>query len=330
MPGETGRVLLTAQEFRYPHCGNRSHMAKKVNPLLVTLVHEALLSSFHRKRSLRNFLRRAGIAESFLATLSDDETKREWLDRLFPELERIEAGQKLIVQLAQTLADQSDFPDLKGWEESARLVRAAVEAVAALRKFLEADRSRSQSVTAGGDSRKQAEEKRTQYTRTIKRRDELQGQLELLSKRIGTSEAGYAFQDWFYDVVGYSEIEHRRPYDHDGRNIDGSVTIDGTTYLVELKFQQDPAGAPDIDSLLSKVQKTADNTMGVMVAIAGYSAPAKRTASFARTPLLLLDHSHLYLVLTGIMSLADIIRRVRRHASQTGDAYLAAGEFGSV
>jgi hypothetical protein len=48
-----------------------------------------------------------------------------------------------------------------------------------------------------------------------------------------------------------------------------------------------------------KVQEKADNTMGIMVSISGYSSTAIDAASGPRTPLLLLDHSHLYLLLTG-------------------------------
>ena len=68
--------------------------------------------------------------------------------------------------------------------------------------------------------------------------------------------------------------------------------------------------------------------MGVMVSMAGYSSVAKREASGERTPMLLLDHNHLYAVLGGIMALGDLIDRVRRHASQTGEAYLAVSDFG--
>jgi hypothetical protein len=106
------------------------------------------------------------------------------------------------------------------------------------------------------------------------------------------------------------------------------LTIDGTTYLVELKFTASQADATDIDSLLAKVNTKADNTMGIMVSMAGYSSVATREASFARSPLLLFDHAHLYMVLEGIEAFADVIRRVRRHSSQTGNAYLAVREFG--
>lgn len=137
----------------------------------------------------------------------------------------------------------------------------------------------------------------------------------------------YKFQDWFYDLLDFSEIPNRKPYVHNGRQIDGSLTISGTTYLVELKFTAEQASAPDIDTFYKKVTTKADNTMGIMVSISGYSSVARKEASGDRTPLLLLDHGHIYLVLGGMMGLADLIDRIRRHASQTGEAHLSVSDF---
>jgi hypothetical protein len=72
----------------------------------------------------------------------------------------------------------------------------------------------------------------------------------------------------------------------------------------------------------------ADNTMGIMVSISGYSKVAINEASGKKTTLLLLDSAHLFLFLTGGMEFQDIISRIRRHASQTGDSYLPVIEFG--
>ena len=69
----------------------------------------------------------------------------------------------------------------------------------------------------------------------------LNDRLTELSTRLGTQQAGYDFQPWFYDLMDYFEIESRRPYVIVGRQIDGSVTVDGTTYLVELKFTREQA-----------------------------------------------------------------------------------------
>jgi hypothetical protein len=68
--------------------------------------------------------------------------------------------------------------------------------------------------------------------------------------------------------------------------------------------------------------------MGIMLSISSYSSVAIKEASTDKTPLLLLDSSHLYLVLSGIMSFSDVVDRIKRHASQTGDTYLPANSFG--
>ena len=129
-------------------------------------------------------------------------------------------------------------------------------------------------------------------------------------------------------MLDFSEVPNRKPYVHKGRQIDGSLTVSGTTYLVELKFTTGPTNVTDIDSFYKKITTKADNTMGVMVSISGYSSVARQEASGERTPMLLLDHNHLYMVLGDVMGLGDLINRVRRHASQTGEAYLAVDDFG--
>jgi hypothetical protein len=107
----------------------------------------------------------------------------------------------------------------------------------------------------------------------------------------------------------------------------GSVALDGITYMVELKFTAAQADATEVDSLLEKVHTKSENLMGIMVSMSGFSHSARQQASFAKSPLLLLDYSHLYLILAAVQSFPEVIRRVRRHSSQTGRAYLSTTEF---
>jgi hypothetical protein len=157
----------------------------------------------------------------------------------------------------------------------------------------------------------------------------LETRLHTLSTKLGEQEAGYEFESWFYDFIDFHEIPCRRPYKVDGRQIDGSVTINGTTYLVELKFRSDQAAATDIDTMTAKIATKADNTMGIIVSISGYSSVAIQEASKPKTVLLLLDFTHLNLSLRGLMAFDGIVDRLRRHASQTGKAYLEANLFGN-
>ena len=166
-----------------------------------------------------------------------------------------------------------------------------------------------------------------EVTRSQQTLQKLNDRLNQLGRELGSQEAGYKFQEWFYDLLDFSEIPNRKPYVHNGRQIDGSLTVSGTTYLVELKFTSEQASASDIDTFHRKVTSKADNTMGIVVSISGYSSVARQEASGERTPLLLLDHGHIFLILGGIMGLGDVVDRVRRHASQTGEAYLSASDF---
>ena len=60
--------------------------------------------------------------------------------------------------------------------------------------------------------------------------------------------------------------------------------------------------------------------------IAAFLAAIKG-ASGPKGVLLLFDHNHLYMLLHGGSSLEELICRVRRHASQTGEAYLSPRHF---
>lgn len=97
---------------------------------------------------------------------------------------------------------------------------------------------------------------------------------------------------------------------------------------MELKFTRDQVGVADVDSLHRKVSTKSDNTMGICVSMAGYSTVAIAEASGPRTPLLLLDHSHIVHCLRGLIPFSDLVARVRRHGSQTGEAYLSADQLG--
>ena len=303
-------------------------MKTRLTPHYIALVYDACLKSFWRRKALAKFLRQCNVSERFLQSWVPGESKRDVLDRLFLELPKSDRGRSGLVRMADFLMEQESFPDLKNWEDSAAKLKEAQDAVLQLRRYNSKQQEEIQSEEDKVEARKRFAERRRQATQSQQTLHGLHDRLNALTQSLGEQKAGYDFQVWFYELLDFSEISNRKPYVHKNRQIDGSLTVSGTTYLVELKFTAGPAAATDIDSFYKKITTKADNTMGVMVSISGYSSVAKQEASGDRTPMLLLDHSHLYMVLGGIMGLGDLVNRVRRHASQTGEAYLAAGDFG--
>lgn len=302
-------------------------MAAKITPRLIELTYEAALKSFWRKESLRKFVRACQVAEGHIATWSSDESKRDFLDRTFQKLQASDRGKALIFQMARNLSEQTTFPDLRNWEDSSQKITDATKSVAELKAYLRTQDEETRSQREREQAKERAREERQKIQRSLTDKSKLQQRLDNLHSAVGTQKGGYDFQDWFYDLLDFSEIQNRRPYVINGRQIDGSLTLEGTTYLVELKFTSGQAAATDIDSLRAKVEDKADNTMGVMVSISGYSGVAITDASGRQTKLMLLDAMHLYLFLSGAARFAEVISRVRRHASQTGEAYLPAANF---
>lgn len=302
-------------------------MATKITPRLIELTYEAALKSFWRKESLRKFVRGCQVAEGHIATWSSDESKRDFLDRTFQKLQASDRGKALVLQMARNLSEQITFPDLRNWEDSSQKITEATKAVAELKAYLKAQDEETRSEREREQAKERAREERQRIQRSLTDKKKLQQRLDNLHSAVGTQKGGYDFQDWFYDLLDYSEMQNRRPYVINGRQIDGSLTLEGTTYLVELKFTGAQAAATDIDSLRAKVEDKADNTMGVMVSISGYSSVAIADASGRQTKLMLLDAMHLYLFLSGAVRFSEIISRVRRHASQTGEAYLSTTNF---
>jgi hypothetical protein len=303
-------------------------MAKRLAATFVTLIYEATLKSFWRRNALSRFLRQAGVAQSFVSTWGSQESKRQFLDRLFAGLPDQPKGQELLLSMARDLSQQDAFPDLSGWEDSELKLRDARAAVAALRSAFAKLEDQVESERDREKSRRRVQEMQRESRRSQQTLETLASRLNDLAPRMGSQQAGYDFQTWFYDLMDFFEVVNRRPYVVSGRQIDGSITVSGTTYLVELKFTKDQAGATDVDSVLKKINDKADNTMGLMVSMSGYSEVALREASGRRTPLMLMDHRHVYFALGGSVAFGEIVDRVRRHASQTGDAFLPPERFG--
>ena len=302
-------------------------MHTRLTPHYIDLVYDATLKSFWRKESLKRFLRNCSVPDSIISTWGHEETKRTFLDRLFQGLNALPTREEIFSKMGKSLIDQVDFPDLQNWEDSKEKLSDAKAAVQNLKTYVAEQDRQLQDEKSSAEAREKFRDMQVKMRKSQQDLENLSLSLSSLVAELGTESGGYKFQDWFFDLVEYFDIVLKRPYVHDGRQIDGSITILDTTYLVELKFTADAIGAGDIDSFLSKLGTVADNTMGIFVSMSGFTSVAIKTASRDKTPMVLMDFNHIYHVLGYKMSLQDTILRIRRHSSQTGEAYLALNKF---
>lgn len=303
-------------------------MIKRLSPVFTDLTQDALLKVFWYKPSFRLFLQQHGISANALAQWHSDQTKRDFIVWLWPRLVKDEKGQNAILAMARSLAEMKHFPDLERKEDTRIRIPEAKEAVRRLRDVVVSINETMQETQESERRQKAAREQMAILLAAQQSLEKLRKSLEDMIGQLGTQAGGYAFERWFYDLAIYFEIEARTSYKASGRQIDGAITIEGTTFLLETKFTKEPIDSPEIDTFMAKIESKADNTMGLFISMSGFSEGAKRTASKHRTPMLLVDHGHICsLILRGAMTLPQIIARIKRHASQTGSSYLGASEF---
>ncbi|MCL1974769.1 MAG: restriction endonuclease [Firmicutes bacterium] len=290
---------------------------------LSELVFDCILKVNNRRVTFIRFLSSMHIRDTVLATFDASESKRVFLERIYPKLQNSENGQRVIINMALELSKVTNFPDLQGFEDSALKISKAKEAVHALNIYINKN---SKDIIDNENKQKIIDENRKIVEENKLKRitlASLESQLNELAMHIGTQEAGYGFEKWFYDLADFFEMQSRRPYrTADNRQVDGSISLNGNDYIVELKFLQKPIDVTDIDPLSSKLKTKADNTLALCVSMSGFNQNAKNDASQGRTMILLLDYNHINLVLRSTFTLQELIERVRRHAAQTGEAYL--------
>ena len=303
-------------------------MNEKLSPVFVELTQDALLKAIWFKGSLRMFLIQHQISESALAQWQADQSKREFIEWLWPRLVKDEKGQNAILFMARSLSEMNHFPDLERKEDTKERIPEAVEAINRLRRAVSEINETIRETKASEARRKAAVEEVAKRQAAQQSLEKLQTALNGLATKMGTQEGGYQFERWIYDLAIYFELEARPGYKAAGRQIDGAITIEGTTFLIEAKLVNKPIGSPDIDIFMAKIESKADNTMGLFISLSGFNDGAKQAASKQRTPMLLLDSGHIFnLVMPGVMTLPQVVSRVKRHAHQTGSSYLNASDF---
>ncbi|HJP57024.1 MAG TPA: hypothetical protein VJ847_08375, partial [Gemmatimonadales bacterium] len=137
---------------------------------------------------------------------------------------------------------------------------------------------------------------------------------------------GYRLEKILRDLFTLFDLDPRASFKVTGEQIDGAFTFQSTDYLLEAKWELSPVGAKELDSLAGKLSRKLDNTLGLFLAINGYSEDGVKAHSSGRRLMILMDGSDLMAVLEGRIDLIQLLLRKRRHASQSGNIYLRIHE----
>lgn len=303
-------------------------MSKKIVPAALMALKQALTDIYWYKSDLRSFLTSTLSKPELANQLNWDDYKRNIVSAVVDRLARHEdLFQADLLRLMTEVARIDDFGHLLRLDDGKSKAKNARMSVQALRKYVG-------NPIASDEEEEKAEERRRVAFEALVQTTAVQERLQALTKDyyelLSSADAqkrGYRLEGLLRELFTLFDLDQKASFKVTGKQIDGAFTFQSTDFLLEAKWQKNLVEAADLDSLAGKLTRKLDNTLGLYLAINGYSEDGVRQHSSGRRLMILMDGSDLMAVLEARIDLIQLLLRKRRHASQTGNIYLRIHEI---
>jgi hypothetical protein len=298
----------------------RSAATKRLAPGAYDALLEAVAVVYWNKRDFERFLRMALRDQpGLIAGLDFSGTKREVAGDLVTRLQLEEDRYQLVtIALMRELAGIDDFPNLRRHEDHDQLIAVATAAIATIRKWTaqySAITEAQEKLEREQQKAKTAYEARRTHAHLL---DGLQQRFLAMHQDTNAQKRGRDLEGLLNDLFSLFDLNPRKSFVLADEQIDGAFTFNTDDYLLEAKWEASPAARGDVDILAKKVERKGRNTLGLFVAVSGFSDPAVRAHTDCGTSVIFMDGTDLFSVLEGRIDLTDVLDAKRRHLSETG------------
>ncbi len=131
---------------------------------------------------------------------------------------------------------------------------------------------------------------------------------------------GYAFETFLRDLFNTYGMEARDPFRIRGEQIDGSFQLEGSTYLLEAKWQNECANAAALRAFHGKVEEKAAWGRGLMISYRGFTENG--LFAFGRgKKIVCMDGRDMYEALQHAIPLDRVIAEKARQAASNGTIF---------
>ncbi|MEU2429851.1 restriction endonuclease [Streptomyces sp. NPDC007861] len=302
--------------------------SKAINPSAYNALADALTVIFWNKPPFARYVR--GMLQQhseLLARLDFGATKRETSGLLVDLLRANEARYRdLTIRIMLDIAEMKRFPNLEQQVDRDEMVPKAEAAVAVLREWTERQREalREQEEHAAtiADNAKGARQSRL----FNEDHEALKQRFFELHAASDPHQRGRDFEGFINKLFGLYDLEPRASYSLDYEQIDGAFTFETDHYVLEAKWWKEAIGRRELDIFKGNIERKGKNTLGLYVSMSGFTSDALAVYSLS-TPFVTIDGSDFMAVLDQRIRLDDLMRRKKRHASETGHCFLPVSKI---
>lgn len=295
-------------------------------PEVVQALKDALRSIYWYKDDLRLFLLALDLPGNIVIRQGwhdEKEYKVRIVGKILDELVgKGENGLGPIRRIIQAVLDIPNFDHLAQLEDGPAKVQSARRSVEKLRTIV---LQHDDSFVKASAAKDKAANKISSATK--RRNDDIEGLQKRFTVLAGDSDhqqRGFLFEGFLKDLFTAFDLNPRGSFKIVGEQIDGAFEFQSTQFLMEARWQKERQSAVALDAFSKKVERKLDNTLGVFIALNGYTEDGLEAFRRGRPSIILMDGEDLALALKGLIDFRELLKRKLRHASQTGDPYLRA------
>lgn len=300
-------------------------VTQRISPQAYNALAEALAVIFWNKDPFARYIRTAlsGHPE-LLARVDFTATKRTVASCVVAMLQERPACHSTALQLIVDIAEMQAFPNLASQTDAQHLVGAAQAAVAELRRITARYREQldeRERVAARAAAEQQERAARQLMSATVA---QLRSDFLDLHQHPSPQERGRVFEQLLYRLFAAYDLQPRLAYDLAHEQIDGAFTFDTDDYLLEAKWWAKPVDREQADAFAAKILRKGRNTLGLFVAVNGFTEGFLNTPQHGGMPFIAMDGDDLFHVLDGRVELVELLRIKKRHLNETGRCLLRA------
>jgi hypothetical protein len=308
---------------------------KAYSALALDAVVECLRTVYWYSTDLRSFLLRAGVPATTVSALPwglgtyKRTIARQLVDALAAEPT---VGTPILEKLIDALVEMDDrLPHLARLDDGKTKEAQGKDALRALREIAGAETLLARAERARAEARTEAERSRRIQQERMESLAQVSARFRELCKAGSDQSArrkrGYAFQHLMRDLFALHDLDPRGSFASPGEQVDGSIRLDSTHILVEMKWETPPIEPKDVRDFRGKLQTKLDNTLGLMISMSGFTDQAIEEAQRGgRISVVLMEGQDVAQVFEAITDLTELLRRKYRHAADHGRAMYHVGD----
>lgn len=303
-------------------------MSKRLSPAAIQALKDSLSSIYWYKSDLRSFLQNSTGDRHLISSLNWDAYKRQVVSDLIDDLCADQDGNlAALTRLCYEATAMRSFPHLQQLDGGEQKATKAREAVEQLRQLVDTHTETEREEQAIQKRQKDYQERLRQSAAVREKLDELKHQFMGIAMGTNPKKRGFELERFMLDLFELFDLDPKASFRNLGEQIDGAFTLEGTDYLFEAKWQQNPVGIQDLDAFSAKIQRKLENTLGLFLSMNGFSMDAIDAHSRSTPNSVLMEGADLHAVLEQRIDFVSLLIRKKRHAARTGRIFLPVHEI---